>query len=107
MKNIFKIIILLLAFTLTSCMTRVVDSNRPFRDNSIELYQKYRIQKNDATTISAEIVKIDRENLYAKTATGEMVTIPKSEVRVIKKFDVISSVLVGAAAVLAVIFVPI
>ncbi len=107
MKKFFRIIILLAALSLTSCMTRVVDAQKPLRDNSIELYQKYRIQKTDASFVKAEVVKIDPENLYVKTTTGEMITIPKSEIYEIKKLDLLSSIAIGAAAILAVIFVPI
>lgn len=105
MKKILPVIIVMML--LTSCMTRVVDAHKPMRDNSIELYQKYRIQKTDASFVKAEIVKTDAENLYAKTKTGEMLTIPKSEVYEIKKLDLLSSIAIGAAAILAVIFVPI
>lgn len=107
MKRLILILTICTGFLLSSCQVRVVDTEKPLRDHSVELYQKYTIQKTDASIVKAEVVKIDSENIYGKTASGEMITIPRNEVREIKKMDLLSSLAIGLAAILAVIFVPI
>lgn len=105
MKNIFAFVLFLLL--LTSCQTRVVSLQKPMQNNSLELYQKYTIQTNDAKVIKLEVLKLDDENIYGKLKSGEDVVIKKSDVREAKKLDLFSSVVVGLAAIAAVIFVPI
>lgn len=77
------------------------------KDNSLELYQKYTIQTNDAKITKMEVLKVDDQNIYGKTKTGESVTINRTEVREIKKLELIPSIAIAVAAVTAVIFVPI
>ncbi|OWK75083.1 hypothetical protein CBW16_06775 [Flavobacteriaceae bacterium JJC] len=84
-----------------------MSSNRPMQNNSLELYQKYTFQTNDARIIKMEVLKMDAENIYGKTKTGEEVVLSKSNVREAKKVDVLSSIAVGLAAIAAVVFVPI
>lgn len=54
-----------------------------------------------------EVLKVDDQNIYGKTKTGESVTINRAEVREIKKLELIPSIAIAVAAVTAVIFVPI
>lgn len=105
MKNVFALVLALIM--LTSCQTRVVSTQKPMKSNSLELYQKYTIQTNDAKVIKMEVLKVDDENIYGKLKSGEDVVINKSDVREVKKPDVFSSVIIGLAAVAAVVFVPI
>ena len=105
MKNIFALVLFLLM--LTSCQTRVVSLQKPMQNNSLELYQKYTVQTNDAKVIKLEVLKLDDENIYGKLKSGEDVIIKKSDVREAKKLDLLSSVAVAVAAIAAVIFVPI
>ncbi len=92
---------------LASCQTRVVSPNKPMYDNSIDLYEKYTIQTKDAKTQKIEVLKIDATKIYGKNKAGEMVEIEKSEVREIKKPDILLSVIIAIAAVAAVVFIPI
>jgi CRISPR/Cas system-associated protein Cas7 (RAMP superfamily) len=106
-KNITKTLVLSLFFILASCQTRVVSPNKPINDNSIELYKKYTIQTKDAKSQKIEILKMDETKIYGKNKAGEMVEIEKTEVREIKKPDILLSAVIALAAIAAVIFVPI
>lgn len=92
---------------LSSCQTRVVSTQKPLQNNSLELYQKYTIQTNDAKVIKLEVLKLDDDKIYGKLKSGEDVVINKSDVREAKKLDLFSSVAIAVAAIAAVIFVPI
>lgn len=105
MKKLLPIIMLLLL--LTSCQTRVVSVQKPMKDSALELYQKYTVQTNDAKLTKIQLLKVDSENLYGKTKTGETVTIKKEDIREVRKPDLLSSIAIAAAAIAAVIFVPI
>ena len=108
MKRIFSISILILVLlSFASCQTAVVNKNKPLKTNSLELYKKYTIQTNDAKTIKIKILKIDDEKLYGKTNKGEEVVLNKTEIREVKKIDLLSTILIITAAGAAVIFVPI
>lgn len=107
MKNFFSIFVLLLLLTATSCQTRVVSAQKPMQVNSLELYQRYTIQTHDAKQYKVEVLRQDTEKIYAKTKLGEEVTLNKSDIREVKKLNILSSVLIAVAAVAAVIFVPI
>ena len=107
MKKFFLLLIILFSFSLISCHTRVVDAQKPMRDNSLELYQTYRIQKKDASFVKLEVVKVDSENIYGKTKTGAMQTIAKSDIYEIKKFDLLTSIAIGVAGVLGLILIPV
>ncbi len=105
MKNIISIFVVL--FLLTSCQTRVVSTQKPIQNNSLDLYQKYTIQTNDAKIIKLEVLKVDDNKIYGKLKSGEEVIINKSDVREAKKLDLFSSIAIALAAIAAVIFVPI
>ncbi|WP_379967580.1 bacteriophage spanin2 family protein [Epilithonimonas sp. UC225_85] len=95
---------------LVSCQTRVVSPNKPFYDNSIELYKKYTIQTKDAKKQKIEILKIDATKIYGKNQAGDKVEIEKSEIREIRKPNLLTSILLAVFAVggvIAVIFVPV
>ncbi|MCD9854279.1 bacteriophage spanin2 family protein [Epilithonimonas sp. JDS] len=106
-KNITRTLILSLFLILASCSTRLVSPNKPMQDNSIDLYKKYTIQTKDAKTQKVEIVKIDATKIYGKNKAGEMVEIEKSEVREIRKPDILASAVIALAAIAAVVFIPI
>ena len=103
-KNLFLSLVVFLAFV--SCQTRV-SPNSPMRDNSVELYKKYTIQTKDAKTQKVEVLKVDNTKIYGKNKAGEMVEIEKSEVREIRKPDVLSSIIIVLAGVAAVVFIPV
>lgn len=105
MKNVFTIFVFL--FLLSSCQTRVVSPQKPLQNNSLELYQKYTIQTNDAKVIKLEVLKLDDEKIYGKLKSGEDVVVDKSNVREAKKLDLFSSIAIAVAAIAAVVFVPI
>lgn len=107
MKKLFPIFILVLLLSVTSCQTRVVSVQKPMKDNSLELYQKYTIQTNDAKITKMQVLKVDEQNIYGKTKTGESVTINRVDVREVKKLELLPSIAIGVAAIAAVIFVPI
>ena len=107
MKKYFSIFTLLIILTATSCQTRVVSQQKPMQKNSLELYQKYTFQTNDGRLTKMEVLKQDDSQIYGKTKTGEDIVIAKADVREARKLDVFSSIVVGLAAVAAVIFVPI
>lgn len=106
-KNILRILVLSVFFILASCHTRVVSPNKPMYDNSIELYKKYTIQTKDAKSQKIEVLKVDATKIYGKNKAGEMVEIEKSEVREIKKPDILLSAAIALAAIAALIFIPI
>ncbi|WP_027376955.1 bacteriophage spanin2 family protein [Kaistella palustris] len=107
MKRSFSLFILFLLFTATACQTRVVSAQKPLQPNSLELYERYTIQTNDAKEFKVQVLKQDAGKIYAKSKSGEDVVINKSDVREVKKLNVLASVVIGLAAVAAVIFVPI
>lgn len=104
-KTFFLVLSILI--TIISCQTRVVTPNKPMYDNTLELYKKYTIRTKDAKSQKIEVIKVDATKIYGKNKAGEKVEIERSEVRDIKKPDVVLSVLIGLAAVAAVIFIPI
>lgn len=99
--------ILMILFVFASCQTRVVSVQNPIQANSVELYQKYTIQTNDAKIVKMEVLKQDQVKIYGKLKNGEEVIINKSDIREMKKLDLFSSIAIGVAALAAVIFVPI
>lgn len=107
MKKYFSIFTLLVILSVTSCQTRVVSQQKPMQKNSLELYQKYTFQTNDGKLTKMEVLKQDDTQIYGKTKTGEDIVIAKADVREARKLDVFSSIVLGLAAVAAVIFVPI
>lgn len=107
MKKLFPLFALVLMLFLTSCQTLVVSQQKPLKDNSFDLYQKYTIQTQDAKIVSMKVLKIDDTKIYGKTRKGESVEIEKSNIRQVKKLDLLASVGIAVAAIAAVIFVPI
>lgn len=107
MKKFIPIFVLLLLLSALSCQTRVVSSHKPLQSNSLELYQNYTVMTNDAKMYKVEILKQDEHAIYTKTKKGEDIVIEKSNIREVKKVDLFSSIVIGLAAVAAVIFVPI
>lgn len=105
MKKLVPILIILFVFA--SCQTRVVTIQNPIQANSVELYQKYTIQTNDAKIVKMEVLKQDQDKIYGKLKNGEELTINKSDIREMKKLDLFSSIAIGVAALAAVVFVPI
>ncbi len=107
MKNFLPFIIAFSVLMLTSCRTTIVSQEKPLQKNTLELYRKYTIQTNDAKVVKVEILRQDDEKIIGKDKSGQEITINKSDIREVKKADVLSSVLIGVAAVAAVIFIPI
>ena len=107
MKKLLSIFVLLLILSATSCQTRLVSNNKPLQPNSLELYEKYTILTNDAKEYKAEILKQDETQIYIKNKQGEEIVIEKSNIREVKKVDLLSTIAIGLAAIAAVIFVPI
>jgi len=104
---ITKVVVLSLFFVLASCTTRVVSPNKPIQDNSVDLYKKYTIQTKDAKNQKIEVLKVDATKIYGKNKNGEMIEIEKSEVREIRKPNILASAVIALAAIAAVVFIPI
>lgn len=107
MKKSFSIFLLSIVLLLASCQVRVVDAQKPLKDNTLELYKKYSIQTSDGKTQKVEVLKMDTDKIYGKTNKGENVVIERSEVHEIKRTDLLSSVAIGVGAVLALILIPV
>lgn len=105
MKRIWSLCLLLLL--LASCQTQVVTPQKPIRNNSLDLYTTYSIQTNDAQVMKLKVLKQDDKRIYGKLKSGESVTVEKKDIHVVRKSNVVSSVLIALAAVAAVILVPI
>lgn len=105
MRKLLPIFVFLLL--LTSCQTLVVTPKQPMRTNSLDLYKTYRVQTANAKTMKVKVLKQDNEKIYGKLKSGEDVIIDKADVRTVRKTDVLTSLLVAAAAVAAVVFIPI
>ena len=95
MRKFVPIFALLMIFTVLSCQVSVVNQQKPMQNNSLELYQKYTFQTQDAKVIKMEVLKQDNENIYGKTKAGEDVVLSKINVREAKKVDVVASVAIG------------
>ena len=109
-KTITRLLVICLIFILASCTSRVVSPAKPLQDNSLTLYKTYTIQTKDAKSQKIEILKVDATKIYGKNKADQMVEIEKSEVREIKKTNVLTSILLALFAVggvIAVIFVPV
>ena len=59
MKKSFPIFVLVLTLFVTSCQTRVVTLDKPITNNSLELYQKYTFETQDAKVVKMEVLKVD------------------------------------------------
>jgi len=100
-------ILLIVLISLVSCQTRIVDQQKPYKNNSLELYHRYSVQTTDAKTVKLKVLRIDDENIYGKTNQGEEVTINKNEIREVKQFNWLASVGIAIVAVAALIFIPV
>ncbi|AYO58652.1 hypothetical protein CO230_11315 [Chryseobacterium sp. 6424] len=107
MKTFRALLFTIVIFALSSCHTRVVTPDKPLRNNSLELYQRYTFQLKDARYVKMEVLKVDEQNVYGKDRKRQSIILKREEIREAKKIDVFSSVAIGLAAVAAVIFVPI
>ena len=107
MRTKFSLCFAIILLVLVSCQTRVVNQQKPMRDNSLELYQKYSVQTMDAKVQKVKILKVDSENIYGKKNNGEDITIKKSDIREVKKFNLLGSVGVVIIAAAAFILIPV
>lgn len=106
MKKFFHLVLVAVFFLVTSCQTQVVSQKKPMKENSLELYKKYTIQTNDGKTTRIQVLRTDETNIIGKTKTGEDVTITKSDVREVKKYNLLASIGIAAGAILALILIP-
>jgi len=107
MKRSFSILLLIVMLFVTSCQTRVVSSQQPLRDNTLELYKKYSIQTSDAQNVKVQVLKVDENKVYGKLKDGQHIEINRTDIREVKKTDLVASLAIGAAAILALIFIPV
>ena len=107
MKKLFPLFLISFLLVAVSCQTRVVPVGAEVKDNTLELYQKYTIQTTDAKVLKMQVLKVDNDYIYGKNKNGEDVKIERKEVREVKKFNLVSSIAIGAAAVLALILIPV
>jgi preprotein translocase subunit YajC len=105
MKRIVPFIIM--TFFLFSCQSRIVSQKKPLQANSLELYQNYTIITNAPAQYKVQILRQDEQKIYTKNKNGEEITINKSDIREVKKLDLLSSIAIALAAIAAVVFVPI
>ena len=103
----FKLIILVICMSLTSCKSIISNPGKPLKDNTLEINQKYQIQDFTAKIHKIKITSIDSKNIYGISKKGDFITIDKKQIREVKKVKVVSSIAVGIMAIAAVILVPI
>ena len=103
----FKLIILVICMSLSSCKSIIANPGKPLEDNSLELNQKYEIQDFTAKINKIKITSVDGKNIYGMSKKGDFISIDKQQIREVKKVKVVSSIVVGIMAIAAVIFVPI
>lgn len=96
-----------MTFFLFSCQSRIVSQKKPLQANSLELYQNYTIITNAPAQYKVQILRQDEQKIYTKNKNGEEITINKSDIREVKKLDLLSSIAIALAAIAAVVFVPI
>lgn len=61
----------------------------------------------DTKVQKVEVLRVDAENIYGKTKNNEDVIIKRSDVRDIKKFDLLGTIGVIAGAIAAFILIPV
>lgn len=103
----FKLIILVICMSLTSCKSIISNPGMPLKDDSLELNHHYEIQDFTAKIHKIKITSIDSKNIYGISKKGDFISIDKKQIREVKKVKVVSSIAVGIMAIAAVIFVPI
>ncbi len=77
------------------------------KDNSLNLYGNYNIQTVDGKRSKVKVLRLDADNLYGKNNKGEDVVIAKKDIREVRRFDFIASIIVVAAAVAALLIIPV
>ena len=107
MKKLFPLFSLVLFLLFTSCQTLVVSQQKPLKDNSLELYQKYTIQTQEAKEVKMQVLKIDNTKIYGKNKKGENIELEKADIRQVRKLNVLATVAIAVAAIASIIFVPI
>ena len=105
LKN--SLFLILFFLVVTSCQTRVVHPNQAIKENTLELYEKYTIQTMDAKIQKVQVIRIDNENIYAKSKTNENIVIKKNDIREVKKFNLLGTIGVIAGAIAAFILIPV
>lgn len=77
-------------------------------ESSIKVGKTYEIQDFKAKVYTIRIKGIDSEYIYGTSGKdGKALIIERSSIRQMKKWEVLNSVIVGALAIAAVIFIPI
>ncbi|WP_312345317.1 bacteriophage spanin2 family protein [Chryseobacterium binzhouense] len=107
MKNIYKFLVLLILISLTSCKSVISNPGKLLQDNLIEIGKLYEIQEYNAKVYNVRISGVDNEHIYGVINKNASVTIKKSDIRQMKKWQTFNSVIVGALAIAAIIFIPI
>jgi hypothetical protein len=107
MKKLFPIFGFALLLFFSSCQTLVVSQQKPLKDNSLELYQNYTIQTQEAKEVKMKVLKIDDTKIYGKNKKGENLELAKKDIRQVRKLNLLASVGIAVVAIAAVIFVPI
>jgi len=107
MEKYLKFLTVIMCISLISCRSIVSNPGKPLIDKSIELGRSYEIQDFNAKIYTIKICAMDDENIYGIAKGNERVIIKRSDIRQMKKWQVLNSVIVGALAVAAVIFIPI
>lgn len=107
MRNYYKFLSLLICFSFASCKSIISNPGKPLKDSYIKLNGRYEIQDYNAKVYTIRIKGIDKEHIYGTSSKGDPITIEKSSIRQMKKWNVLSSVVVGSIAIASVIFIPI
>ena len=97
----------MIAVSLTSCRSIVSNPSKPLNNNSLELNRRYEVQDFDAKIHKIKITSFDNKNIYGISKKGEIISLDKKQIRQVKQVKILESIIVGVAAILAVIFVPI
>lgn len=107
MRNILKYTLFSIFLLATSCQSVIVAPNQPLKDKKIELYQKYNIQTMDGKRTKVKVLRIDDQNIYGRNNDDQEITISKTDIREVRKFNLLASLGIGAAAVLALLLIPV
>lgn len=98
----------MVAILFTSCKSIVSNPGKPLLESSIKVGKTYEIQDFKAKVYTIRIKGIDSEYIYGTSGKdGKALIIERSSIRQMKKWEVLNSVIVGALAIAAVIFIPI
>jgi len=52
-------------------------------------------------------LKVDENKVYGKVRGGQQIELNRTDIREVKKTDLVASLAIGAAAILALIFIPV